>query len=172
MKKIGCETTSQALLGVHIIACNITNKIHSEKNWVWNDLSSPPDETNWVWNDLSSLLCVDYMHMAFIRVPDGLIWHKSPTSGPSRVATRARCWWRMPDEAIWYENEYHMHILARHHHKMHYISISYNFLTWLSNFQIAASTKMAYHRSLVLLIISLKLARKCQIMTNICCMYT
>ena len=75
------------------------------------------------------------MHMAFIRVPDGLIWHKSPTSGPSRVATMARCSWRMSDEAIWYENECHMHFLARHNHKMHYISIFWNFLTWLSNFK-------------------------------------
>ena len=33
-KKNGCETTSQALLGVHIIACNITNKINYDKNWV------------------------------------------------------------------------------------------------------------------------------------------
>ena len=64
-------------------------------------------------------------------------------------------------------NECHMHFLARHNHKLHYISILYNF-------QIAASTKMAYSRSLVLMIISLyyKLARKCQIMTNICCVYT
>ena len=52
-----------------------------------------------VWGILSiianSIVIADdlhYMHMAFIRVPDGLIWHKSPTSGPSRVATRARCW--------------------------------------------------------------------------------
>ena len=29
-----------------------------------------------------------YMHMTFILVPDGLIWHKSPTSGPSRVFSR------------------------------------------------------------------------------------
>ena len=29
--KNGCETTSQAQLGVHIIACNITNKINYEK---------------------------------------------------------------------------------------------------------------------------------------------
>ena len=29
--KIGCDTTSQALLGVHIIACNITNKINYEQ---------------------------------------------------------------------------------------------------------------------------------------------
>ena len=83
----------------------------------------------------------DYMHMAFIRVPDGLIWHKSPTSGRSRVATRARCWWRMPDEA-----NCHHWCIAR----------------W----------PQTYYRSLVLIIISLKLARKCQIMTNICCIYT
>ena len=31
MTKNGCETTSQALLGVHISACNITNKINYEK---------------------------------------------------------------------------------------------------------------------------------------------
>ena len=36
----------------------------------------------------------------------------------------------------------------------------------MSNFQIAASTKMEYYSSLVLMIISLKLARKSQIMTN------
>ena len=29
-KQNGCETTSQALLGVHIIGCNITNKINYE----------------------------------------------------------------------------------------------------------------------------------------------
>ena len=51
------------------------------------------------------------MHMAFILVPDGLIWHSSPTSGPRRYATRARCWWLMPDEAIWHSNECHMHIM-------------------------------------------------------------
>ena len=30
-KQIGCEITSQALLGVHILGCNITNKINYEK---------------------------------------------------------------------------------------------------------------------------------------------
>ena len=52
---------------------------------------------------------------------------------------------------------------------MHYISLFHNFLTWLSNFKIAASMKLAYYHSLILMIISLKLARKCQ---NICCVYT
>ena len=56
------------------------------------------------------VLSCEKMHMAFILAPDGLIWHSSPTSGPRRYATRARCWWLMPDEAIWHSNECHMHI--------------------------------------------------------------
>ena len=104
------------------------------------------------------------------------IWHsfecQMASSGISHQHLAARCWWRMPDEAIWYENECHMHFLTRHNHTMHYIAIFYNFQTWLSNFQNTASTKMAYYRSLVFMIISLKLARKCQIMTNISCVYT
>ena len=52
------------------------------------------------------------MHMAFIRVRDGLIWNSTPHL--ARVAQRrGPDESRMPDEAISYENESHMHFLAR-----------------------------------------------------------
>ena len=75
-----------------------------------------------------------YIHMAFIRVPDCLIW---------------------PDEAIW-------HIFS-HDTIMQCIIFKYFAIsvTWLGKCQIAASAKIAYYPSLVLMIISLKLARNC-----------
>ena len=93
------------------------------------------------------ILC-DYMHMAFVRVPDGLIWHKSPASGPSRVAiegqmlvTHAR-WGNLVREWI-----YAICIFS-HDTTIKCIIFQYFtvFLTWLGNFgNVAASTKMAYY---------------------------